>query len=92
MSFETLRIEYLEWVKKTFPDETVGEQFDHLKEEMKELLDRPLDGSEYADVLMLMCCVADRMDIDIIEEFRSKLEENRKRTWEKTERGYRHCA
>ncbi len=52
--FENLHAEYLQWVSATFPDETVTEQFIHLKEEFAELEAEQTKADEYADVLMLL--------------------------------------
>lgn len=91
MSFEPLHAEYLRWVKATFPTETVSEQMAHLDEEFDELISGNWDDpSEFADVLMLLCCVAHGQGIDIIQAFRDKFAINKERSWEKTERGFRH--
>lgn len=91
-SFEYLHAEYLRWVKETFPDEATEDQWQHLKEEFEELLNARNDGSEYADVLMLLCCVAHGHGVDIFKAFRDKFSVNRARVWAKTVRGYRHLS
>ncbi len=90
IDFEALHKEYLAWVRATFPDESVTDQITHLKEEVLELEEHPSDGGEYADVLMLLLCVADGHGIDILKEFQTKFSVNKSRTWHKTPAGYRH--
>lgn len=89
-SFEHLVSRYLEWVRITFPGETVHQQYRHLLEEFDELSMSPDSAPEYADVLMLLICVSNGKGIDLIQEFRDKFELNQKRTWQNTEKGFRH--
>lgn len=87
---EALLARYFQWVEQTFPEETVAEQTSHLQEEFLEMLSHPRKADEYADVLMLLLCVARGNGVDLLEAFRSKFEVNKGRQWEKTDRGYRH--
>jgi hypothetical protein len=89
-SIETLRNDYIAWVRATFPDETPAEQMTHFLEECAELHAQPEKGDEYADVLMLLLCVAANNGIDLMEEFRKKLAVNKARKWERLAAGYRH--
>ncbi len=88
--FEALHTEYLQWVKETFPSETPAEQFEHLREEVDELGKNMEDPDEYADVFMLLCCIAHGKGVNIVQAFRKKFEINKNRKWTKTERGFRH--
>lgn len=90
MNFEERHADYLQWVKETFPGETFGDQFNHLIEEIEELRANPEDAGEYADVLMLLFCLADQVGIDIFQAFAHKFEINKNREWVFTEHGYRH--
>lgn len=90
MSFEGLHAEYMQWVKATFPDETPREQYVHLCEEFDELCDNLSDAAEYADVMMLLFCVAANNGVDIFKAFAEKFEINKARAWKLTERGMRH--
>lgn len=38
-------------------------------------------AGEVADTLVMLCAVANRLDIDIEQAFRNKEEKNKKRTW-----------
>ncbi len=88
--FEAMHAEYLEWVTATFPDEATEDQWLHLAEEFEELKNARNDAGEYADVLMLLCCVARGHGINIFEAFAEKFAINKSRRWEKTEKGFRH--
>ena len=84
--------EYLQWVRATFPDETTDDQIKHLKEEFSELMISDFrDAGEFADVLMLLFCVAEGRGFDLAAAFEGKFAINKMRKWEKTERGYRHA-
>lgn len=93
--FEELMYSYFSWVDRTFPDETPAEQLTHLREEVGELMDDIEHGKqrvagEFADVLMLLLCVARNEGVDILKAFAEKLEVNKARTWERGEAGFRH--
>jgi len=90
MSFDHVHDAYLRWVRETFPEETALEQWAHFLEEVAELDADLSDAEEYADVMMLLCCVAKANGVDILDAFRAKFEVNRQREWVKTERGFRH--
>lgn len=87
---ETALVDYLRWVGRTFPDETVEEQMEHLIEEVKELRDNMLDPHEYADVFMLLICVAAKNGVNVFQAFYEKFEINKNRKWKKTAKGFRH--
>lgn len=89
-SFEQIHAEYLQWVAATFPGETVEEQLKHLREEFTELGNDLTVADEYADVFMLLSCIAANNGIDLLKAFRDKLEVNKARAWEKTDCGFRH--
>lgn len=80
-----------EWQLTTFPGESVAGVLSHLREEIDELSDRPGDPDELADCLMLICCLCFHQGIDPIEAMRAKHAVNLQRTWQKTERGFRHA-
>lgn len=64
---------------------------EHLIEEVVELRDNMLDPHEYADVFMLLICVAAKNNVNVFQSFYEKFEINKQRQWEKTERGFRHA-
>ena len=65
--------------------EEVGELFKAVRKTMKLKTDvnatiGPVD-EEIADILIYLCSIANRFDIDIEQAFRRKEEHNKKRTW-----------
>lgn len=90
------RAAYLKWVEDTFPGETTVERARHLCEEAQELVEalQSLDPTkirkEVADVFLLMTCVANDLQLNLEHVAAEKFEIVKKRSWEKTDRGYRH--
>jgi NTP pyrophosphatase (non-canonical NTP hydrolase) len=66
--------------------EEVGELFKALRKQLKMSVDRKsVVGSvdeELADVLIYLCSIANRLDIDLETAFRAKEAFNKKRTWD----------
>lgn len=65
--------------------EEVGELFKAIRKRLKMSVDaqsavREVD-QELADVLIYLCSIANRLDVDLEEAFRAKEEINKKRTW-----------
>ena len=55
------REEYLAWVRKTFPNETIFQRARHLHEELEELQRSPQDPMEMADCYMLVIGIQDQL-------------------------------
>lgn len=87
---ESLR-DFIDWAETTFPGETVDDQIKHFSEETTELAQSNFrDPEEFADAFMLLYIIAYNRGLDLFQCFREKLEVCKARTWEKTERGWRH--
>lgn len=80
-SLDLLSIECTEWANATFPKATQFSRAEHLRREAVELLDDPNNSSEMADVFMLLGHLANHAGVDLAAAVRTKLEENRQRTW-----------
>lgn len=67
--------------------EEVGELFKAIRKESQMSIDPNSKvshiGDELADLLIMMCSVANRMDVNLEQAFRQKEEVNKKRTWTK---------
>ena len=66
--------------------EEVGELFKAIRKSENISTDRNSNihnvGEELADILIYLCAIANRYDIDLEEAFRNKEEINKKRKWE----------
>lgn len=66
--------------------EEVGELFKAIRKTEKISTDKNsqthIVGEELADILIYVCAIANRCDIDLDDAFRRKEEINKKRTWE----------
>ena len=69
------------WQRETFPDVPVTDIVAHLLEEVHELVAKPNDPLEIADVVMLAVCLADRQGVDLNQALQDKLKINQSRTW-----------
>lgn len=76
-----------EWIKSVLPNRVVGKTVIKLVGEAAELLeavsylDKPTKAKELADVVILCLDIAELEDIDIVQAFHDKMDENRKREW-----------
>ena len=79
-TFGEFREKYLEWVAKTFPSESVKDQARHLVKEANELLES-LEAEEVADCFMLLLCIANRLDLNVVTEAEKKFAIIQDREW-----------
>ena len=70
-----------EWQRSTFPASTHESKFKHLLKEIKELEENMADGTEMADIIMLVVGMADIQGIDISSKLQEKFEINKQRKW-----------
>ena len=76
-----------EWQMETFKSSDEESKFNHLAEEMVELKEAIISGTneelemEIADCFLLLTGIASLRDIDIIAAARKKLEINKQRDW-----------
>lgn len=82
---QRFQFEHGRWSDETFGAQRGPEgKLAHLLKEVKELIDAPLDRSEYADCLTLLLDAgrkAGYMADDIVDEAWDKLQKNRHRNW-----------
>jgi NTP pyrophosphatase (non-canonical NTP hydrolase) len=71
-----------EWLRQVYPDRKPEAVFAKLMDEIEELKDRPTDGWEAADVMILLLDFCELSGIDIVKAVHWKMERNRKRKWE----------
>jgi hypothetical protein len=71
----------LAWQRRTFPDGTAASCAKHLLKEAHELVAKPTDGEEMADIVFLAFGAADRAGVDLWAAIRAKFEINKSRTW-----------
>jgi NTP pyrophosphatase (non-canonical NTP hydrolase) len=83
--------EITQWQRKTFPNQTALSATSHLVEEVDELLIDLIEGAktnarqEIADCFILLCGIADKMDMDYHElmfEVKTKMKINKARQWQ----------
>jgi hypothetical protein len=79
--------EIVEWCNSVFPQRTPDKVLDKLLEEIEELRERPCDGHELADVMILLLDYCDMVGVDILKVMHWKMEINKKRRWWIDERG-----
>lgn len=84
------------WAEATFgPVSSNARVAARANEEMAELLraltvddDSPKAGEEMADIVIVLCRLADRMGIDLFDEMDKKMQINRTRIWAKDGSGH----
>lgn len=70
-----------EWCDQVHPDRTGEQMIKKLEEELKELLERPLDAWEMADLLIILFDLCNHYGFDAAKLIHHKMNINRKRTW-----------
>lgn len=80
-SLEDLTDKTSAWAEATFPGQSTAAKAEHLVREAQELLRTPWDSEEMADVLLLLCHIAQRGGVDLLRSAYLKLEVNKKRVW-----------
>lgn len=78
MSFQT---EVSEWAKKTFPNSSDHGRLFHLHEEVIELMEKPHDGREMADIYLILLHHAEAHGIDLAKVAKEKFEIVKNRKW-----------
>jgi hypothetical protein len=78
---DALATDIVTWQRATFPASTVSSCVTHLAREAEELLVDPHDTEELADVFLLVCAVADKMGVSLVDVAAAKLAKNKARTW-----------
>lgn len=84
---QQLTAKVVEWADSVFPERRPESALLKLFEEVGELVKDPSDGSEYADIMIMMLDLAHMHNIDIEMETLVKLEINRTRNWAKSKTG-----
>lgn len=87
MELDSLVEQIVSWQREQFPNQSVSACIKHLCKEVQELRE-DVTGEEVADCFFLLIAIADRMNLNLGEELRAKLEKNRRRQWRKTEQGH----
>ena len=72
-----------DWQRETFPTASPLSTREHLRRELRELAESPLDASEMADVFHLLVAVANASNVDLVAAVSAKFLRNRRRTWGK---------
>jgi len=94
MDIVKLQQEIGEWSEATFDDIGPTPKLHHLKKEVEEVLQAPLDRVEYADCLILLLDAARKAGIsadELLEVTYEKLQVNKRRLWgEPDENGVVH--
>lgn len=70
------------WLLEVYPDRTLDQVIAKLSEEIGELQERPLDGWEIADVLILLLDLCDMAGFDPAKLVKHKMDTNKKRQWQ----------
>lgn len=78
---EDVLAEVVAWGRETFPSSTDQSKIAHLRKEVDELAERPMDGTEMADVLMILAHLAAAHGVDLTTTVKHKLAVCRTRTW-----------
>ena len=78
------------WLDEVYPDRTLDSTLAKLREELQELSERPLDGWEAADVVILLFDLCDIVGFDLAKLVHHKMNINRKRKWVKTDGVLKH--
>lgn len=80
----------VDWADEVFPERTPEGTVDKLVEELKELIENPMDGWEMADVLILIFDLCDMWGFDPAKLVKNKMRVNRKREWTLEGGKFRH--
>lgn len=91
-TMDVLQQEIGAWADKTFPDQTDHRVMAHLREEFEELAGCVAASAvgpvliddlavEIADCMILLLCLADRLNVSTDLAIREKMRINRERTW-----------
>lgn len=79
--------EIAEWADSISPNRSPEGAFTKMLEEIKEWSERPCDGHEAADVMIMLLDVCHLAGIDIAKAVRWKMRINRNREWNVSEDG-----
>lgn len=83
-NWQDIQNEIGEFTDKTFGQSTVESKFEHLREELDEVIADPKDELEWADCLILLLDAARREGFDMTDLHKAitkKMEINRARKW-----------
>lgn len=80
----------VEWADSVFPERTLESTIAKLIEELEELKDKPLDGWEMADVLIVMLDLCDGAGFDPAKLIYHKMQINKTRKWELKDGVFKH--
>jgi len=69
------------WADAVYPDRTLESILMKLREEAQELLEKPVDGLEVADVVICLLDLASRTGVDVYEATHRKIQINSTRKW-----------
>ena len=77
----------VDWADKLMPNRLPENAFAKMLEEIEEWKERPADGHEAADVLIIFLDVCHLAGIDVVKAFHYKMRINQKREWELDDKG-----
>lgn len=86
-TIESLTKEIVGWADEVFPDRPPTSALLKLFEEVGELVKDPSDGSEYADICIMLFDLANMHGVDITAAIKKKMAINKARTWGLTASG-----
>lgn len=70
------------WRETVLKDAHPNRMLDKLLEEIEELKDKPCDGHELADIMIILLDYCHTVGVDIVKAVHYKMEINEKREWE----------
>lgn len=76
-----------EWCDEVYPTRTRDHMIEKLREEFEELAEKPLDAWEMADIMIILLDLCHHLGFDIAKIIHHKMDINRNRSWEITEKG-----
>ena len=79
--FRKFNREYADWADETFKQSTMQSRIAHIRRELEEIEADPYDGSEIADVILLLMHQARSYNIDLMADLLAKADEVRTRKW-----------
>lgn len=85
VALRTLQREITQWADSVYPHRTLESILLKLREEAQELIDKPLDGLEVADVVICLLDLASKAGVDVYDATHRKIVMNNKRRWEISE-------